>query len=91
MNKNWVKLQSSDEIRERLRALEDAGLSDDIHEEADIRYAEGYSDAFDGIIIEAEVERFNLYFENSCWEDERSDAYWSADADRHAERMFRVG
>lgn len=91
MNKTITTLQSSDEIRERLMSLEDAGLTDDIYDEADVRYAEGYDDMFDGIIIEAEVERFGLYFENECWEDERRDAYWAADADRHAERMFRVG
>lgn len=88
-NKVWTKLGSSDAIRERLRALEDAGV--DIAKRAVIRYAEGYDDPFDGVIIEAEVDTLGLYFENECWEDERSDAYWADDAIRHADRMYRLG
>lgn len=89
MSKIWTTLSSSDEVRERLNGLETAGLSDDIHAEADITYAEGYDDTFDGIIVEASVERFGLYFENEGWQDERSDAYWTADSYRHAERVMR--
>ncbi len=88
-NKVWTKLDSSDAIRERLRSLEDAGVN--IADLADIRYAEGYDDPFDGVIMEAEVDTLGLYFENECWEDERSDAYWADDAIRHADRMYRLG
>lgn len=91
MSKVWTKLESSEAIRERLKTLEQNGLTDDVYDEADISYAEGYDDHFDGIIIEASVERFGLYFENEGWEDERNDAYWSADAYRHAESMYRLG
>lgn len=89
MSKVWTKLNSSDAIRERLKALEATGLSEDIYDEAEIRYVEGYEGSFDGIIMEASVERFGLYFENEGWEDERSDAYWADDSYRHAERMLR--
>lgn len=89
MGKTFTKLDSSDEIRERLSSLEDAGV--DLDKEVTITYAEGYDGWFDGVIIEAEVPKFDLYFANECWEDERDDAYWADDANRHAERMYRLG